>query len=86
MDDGEDVYLAFVAEVDLLERAEVAALAAGDALAEEYGAASLALAAPEVGLVAGVFGDAQEGDDGVTLRLCGRFLSQQGPPGASQMR
>src|SRR3990172_3247855 len=82
VDDGEDVYLALVAQADLLEGAGVAALATGDPLAEEDGAAGLALRAPEVGLVVGVFRDAQEGHDGVLLLLRSRFLSQGGPPGA----
>src|SRR3990170_2353861 len=82
VDDGEDVYLALVAQADLLEGAEVAALAAGHALAQEYGAAGLALGAPEVGLVVRVFRDAQERHDGVLLLLRSGFLSQGGPPGA----
>src|SRR3990172_11808604 len=91
VDDGEDVYLALVAQADLCEGAGVTALAAGHALAQEYGAAGLALGAPEVGLVVGGFRDAQERHDGVLLRFRSCFLSQGGtswacPPAGRAIR
>ena len=54
VDDGEDVDLAVGAELDFLEAVGGAALAAGDAVAEELGAALGALDAPEVGVLGGV--------------------------------
>ena len=76
--DREDVQLALVAELDALHGLRREAAAAGHAPTQVGGAALLALAALEVGLLRRVGRDLEEGDDGLLLLLRGWCFCQGG--------